>query len=67
MLTLTQQDPERPNTEIILHSMFTDRSSVSSYSLRGTEGVAIPMPHTNYLKDSFNYSGRVLLWNSLAV
>ena len=48
-----------------LSSKFVDRSSVSNYSLRGTEGkLAIPQPHTNYMKNSFSYSGAVL-WNSL--
>ena len=48
-----------------LSSKFVDRSSVSNYSLRDTEGkLAIPQPHTNYMKNSFSYSGAVL-WNSL--
>ena len=50
-----------------LSSKFVDRSSVSNYSLRGTEGkLAIPQPHTNYMKNSFSYSGAVL-WNSLPI
>ena len=50
-----------------MHSMFTDRASVTSYSLRDTKDkLAIPMPRTNYLKDSVGYSGAVL-WNSLPV
>ena len=50
-----------------LSSKFVDRSSVSSYSLRDTEGkLAIPQPHTNYTKNSFSYSGAVL-WNSLPI
>ena len=41
-----------------LSSKFVDRSSVSNYSLRDTEGkLAIPQPHTNYMKNSFSYSG----------
>ena len=48
-----------------LCSMFTDRSSITSYSLRDTEGkLAIPKPRTDYLKNSFSYSG-AMLWNSL--
>ena len=35
-----------------VRSMFTDRGSVTSYSLRDTEGkLAIPKPRTNYRKD----------------
>ena len=52
-----------------LSSKFVDRSSLFSYSLRDTEGkLAIPQPHTNYMKNSFSYSGAVLiLWNSLPI
>ena len=40
---------------------FVDRSSVSNYPLRNTEGkLAIPQPHTNYMKNGFSYSGAVL-------
>ena len=40
-----------------LSSKFVDRSSVSNYSLRDTEGkLAIPQPHTNYMKNTFSYS-----------
>jgi hypothetical protein len=47
-----------------MHSMFTDRESVTSIQLRDTENKwAVPMPRTNYLKNSFSYSGAVL-WNS---
>ena len=50
-----------------LSSMFLDRDSVTNYPLRDTEGkLAIPMPHTNFLKNSFGYSG-VVLWNSLPI
>ena len=50
-----------------LSSKFVDRSSVSNYSLRDTEGkLVIPQPHTNYMKNSFSYSGAVL-WNSLPI
>ena len=48
-----------------LSSKFVDRSSVSNFSLRHTEGkLAIPQPHTNCMKNSFSYSGAVL-WNNL--
>jgi len=46
-------------------SMFTDQSAISTYSVRDCEGkLAVPLPHTNFLKNSFSYSGAVL-WNSL--
>ena len=48
-----------------LKSMFTDRSSTTTYSLRNCEGkLALPLPRTNFLKNSFSFSGAVL-WNSL--
>ena len=48
-----------------LKSMFTDRSATSTYSLRNCEGkLALPLPRTNFLKNSCSYSGAVL-WNSL--
>ena len=55
-------------TRDYLNSKFVDRSSVSNnYSLRGTKGkLAIPQPLTNYMKNSFSYSGAVL-WNSLPI
>ena len=50
-----------------LGSQIVHRSSVSSYSLKDTEGkLAIPQPHTNYMKNSFSYSGAVV-WNSLPI
>ena len=50
-----------------LRSKFTYRSNVSSYSLRGTnDNLTIPLPHTNFMKNSFSYSGSVL-WNSLPI
>ena len=50
-----------------LLSKFTYRSNVSSYSLRDTnDNFTIPLPHTNFMKNSFSYSGAVL-WNSLLV
>ena len=46
-------------------SMFVNRSIVANYSLRDTEGkLAIPKPRTDYLRNSFSYSGAVL-WNTL--
>ena len=40
-----------------MHAMFTDRDSVTSIQLRDTENkLAVPMPRTNYLKNSFSYS-----------
>ena len=48
-----------------LKSMFTDWSSTTTYSLRNCKGkLALPLPRTNFLKNSFSYSGAVL-WNSL--
>ena len=54
-----------------LRPMLIDRSSVTNYSLRDTEGkLAVPKakPRTNYLKNSFSYNGAVLsvFWNSLS-
>ena len=48
-----------------LKSMFTDRSAISTYSLRNSEvKLAVPLPRTNFLKNSFSYNGAVM-WNSL--
>ena len=48
-----------------LKSMFTDRSTISNYSRRNCEvKLAVPLPPTNFLKNSFSYSG-VVLWSSL--
>ena len=48
-------------------SKFTYRSNVSSYSWRDTnDNLTIPLPHTNFMKNSFTYSGAVL-WNSLPI
>ena len=50
-----------------LRSKCVDRSYVSGYSLRDTVGkLAVPFPLTNYLRNSFSYSGAVT-WNSLPV
>ena len=44
---------------------FVDCDNVTSYTLRDlTNKLAVPKPHTNYLKKSFSYSGAIL-WNSL--
>ena len=49
-----------------LFSKFNQRSDViTSYNLRDSDNkLAIPLPRTNYYKNSFGYSGAVL-WNSL--
>ena len=48
-----------------MRPIFVDRSSNTNYVLRDTVGkLVIPGPRTNYLKNSFGYSGAVL-WNSL--
>ena len=48
-----------------LSEMFVDRGSITNYALRDTGGkLALPQPRTNYLKNSFGYSGAAL-WNSL--
>ena len=48
-----------------LCSKFSERSCALGYSLRDTTGkLAVPFPRTNYLKNSFSYSGAVT-WNSL--
>jgi len=50
-----------------LRSKFSNRCDISSYTLRDCMGkLAIPLPGTNVLKNSFSYSGAVL-WNSLPV
>ena len=47
-----------------LTQMFTERSRIAYYTLRDTgDKLALPQARTNYLKDSFSYSGAVL-WNS---
>ena len=50
-----------------MHSMVVDRDSVTPYLLRNTESkLAVSKPRTNYLKNSFSYSGAVQ-WNSLPI
>ena len=49
-----------------LSSKFIQKSDViTAYNLRDSDGkLAIPLPRTNYYKNSFGYGGAVL-WNSL--
>ena len=48
-----------------LCSKFINRSMTTPYTFRDSENkLAIPLPRTNYLRNSFSYSGAVL-WNSL--
>ena len=50
-----------------LHSLFSYRNEVSSYSLRDSEGkLAIPLSRTYYVKNSFSYRGSAL-WNNLPI
>ena len=50
-----------------LQTKFVDRGCVSNYSLRDTVSkLTVPFPRTNYLKNSFGYSGAEA-WNSLPV
>ena len=47
--------------------MFTERSRITYYTLRDTsDKLALPQPHTNYMKKSFSYSGAAR-WNSLPI
>ena len=49
-----------------LKSIFTDRSAISTYSLRNCGGkLTVPLSRTNVLKNSFSYNGAVM-WNSLS-
>ena len=49
-----------------LKSMFTDQSATSTYSLMNCEGkLALGLHRTNFLKNSFSYSGAVL-WYRLS-
>ena len=44
-----------------LAQMFTERSRITYYTLRDTgDKLTLPQARTNYLKDSFSYSGAVL-------
>ena len=48
-----------------LRSRFVEHSAITDYSLRNTEDkLAVPLHRTNFLENSFRYSGAVL-WNSL--
>ena len=50
-----------------LAQMFTERSRITYYTLRDTsDKLALPQPRTNYMKNSFSYSGAAL-WNSLPI
>ena len=50
-----------------LNSLSSYRNEVSSYSLRDSKDMlAIPLPRTNYVKNSFSYRGLVLR-NSLPI
>ena len=50
-----------------LRLLFNSRNNVTSYTLRDTDGkLAVPTPRTNYLKNSFAYSGAIL-WNNLPI
>ena len=53
-------------TPSYLSSKFIQRSDmITSYNLHNSQNkLAIPLPRTNYYKNSFSYSGAVL-WNSL--
>jgi len=47
-----------------LGSLFTKYDPL--YHLRNSENkLAVPLPHTNFLKNSFSYNGAVF-WNSLS-
>ena len=47
-----------------LSSTFIVRSNTTSYTFRESVNIlTIPQPRTNYLRNSFRYSG-VVLWNS---
>ena len=49
-----------------LKSMFTDQSAISAYFLWNCEvELAVPLPRTNFLKNSFSYNGAVMR-NSLS-
>ena len=48
-----------------LSSKLIQRSDITSYNLHDSENkLAVPLPRTNYYKNSFIYSGAIL-WNSL--
>ena len=50
-----------------LAQMFTERGSITNYTLRGTSNkLALPQPRTNYMKNSFSYH-KAELWNSLPI
>ena len=48
-----------------LSELFVNRSDVTEYLLKDSVNkLALPLPRTNFFKNSFSYSGGVL-WNSL--
>ena len=49
-----------------LRSMFTDRSTITNYTMRTSLPFLNFKPRTHYLKDSFSYSGEIL-WNDLPI
>ena len=50
-----------------LAQMFTERSRITNYTLRDTsDKLALPLPRTNYMKNSFSYH-KAELWNSLPI
>ena len=49
-----------------LRSRFVEGSAITDYSLRNKEDkLAVPLPRTNFLKNSFRYSSGTVLRNSL--
>ena len=52
-------------TPAYLSNLFTFQDDVISYSLRDSKNkLTVPLPQTNFLKNSLSHSGAVL-WNSL--
>ena len=50
-----------------LKSVYTDRSVISTYSLRNCWGkLAVRLPSNNFLKNSFSYICVAVLWNSVS-
>ena len=48
-----------------LSDQFMNHNDITNYSLRDSVNkLAVPLPCTNFMKNSFSYSG-VVLWNSL--
>ena len=57
-----------PWNSMVFHTgLFTNRDSVTFYSLWDTESkLAISQPHTNYLKNSIGYKD-VVVWNTFPI